>query len=401
MTAIWGLWVLQSLWCLYNVRRFRRQVLRHEQFLRKTNHPRPPAVVIVPVKGDDGHLREHVEALFQQDYPTYRLVFVVESADDPAHGPLTDLIEARREGRGPEASLHVAGRAESGGQKVHNQLHALERLRDTDQLIVFADADAVPGPDWLIAMAFGATRKNRGAATGYRWMVPDAPNVASSIASVLNASAATLLGRARWNQAWGGSMGLLRQNMEKIDLVNRMRGALSDDYQFTRAVKAAGMKIQFVSSAMPISPVRFTFGSLVSFALRQYRISRLYAPIVWWLSLLCLSFYAVGWVTAVVAGAAGIVWAALPASAVIVLDAWRGRSRAAAFATCFGRERADLWRPAAAWDTAATPLWMGLNLLLLVASGFGRCIHWAGIRYRILGHQDVRIEGRDGAGADR
>ncbi len=400
MIPIWTLWVFQSLWCLYNVRRFRKTALRQQRFIATDEHPKPNAVVIVPVKGGSGHLGEHAEALLGQDYPCHRVLFVVESEDDPAHAILKTLIDQRPD-QGPQASLLVAGQADSGGQKVHNQLHALDHLEPEDELIVFADADAVPGPTWLSAMAFGATRENRGAATGYRWMVPQSGGLASAIASVLNASVATLLGRPRWNQAWGGSMGLLRRNMEKIDLIGHLRGALSDDYQFTRAVKAAGLRIYFVSSAMPLSPVQFSFSQLISFALRQYRISRLYAPAVWGMSLACLGLYAAGWATALVAGWMGSAWAALPVGAVSVFDAWRGRSRSVAFVACFGQDQAARWQSAAALDTAATPLWMGLNLLLLAASGIGRRIHWAGISYLVRGHQDVAITRRDADPGDR
>jgi ceramide glucosyltransferase len=396
MFPIWALWVLQVAWCCYNVRRFLRTTLRQKQFIDLAQHPQPRAVVIVPVKGAGADFDAHADALLKQDYPSYRVIFVVESESDPAYPPLQKLVHSQT--HATPASLLVAGAAEACGQKVHNQLHALEHLLDDDDLIVFADADAVPGTDWLNAMAYGATRENRGAVTGYRWMVPADGGLFSRVGSVLNASVATLLGRPRWNQAWGGSMGLLRENMVKINLIEQMRGSLSDDFQFTRAVKKSGLKIYFVAAAMPISPVRFTAGELVSFTLRQYRITRVYAPAVWWMSMAALLLYAAGWATAV----AALICCACPLAGgliggVLVLDAWRGLTRRRVFAACFGHEAADRWAPAALLDILATPVWMGLNLLLLAASVVGRQIKWAGITYRMRSPQDVQILKRDGA----
>ncbi|GAG39627.1 unnamed protein product, partial [marine sediment metagenome] len=42
------------------------------------------AVVFAPCKGADVRLEENLRALLRQDYHDYEVVFIVESADDPA-----------------------------------------------------------------------------------------------------------------------------------------------------------------------------------------------------------------------------------------------------------------------------------------------------------------------------
>src|SRR5690606_38659825 len=110
---------------------------------------RPPVVVVMPFKGVEPRLCAALDRLFRQDYGgEYRLLLVVDSAADPAHGLLQQVM-ARHPRR--RAELIVAGEAgPHEGQKVHNQLAAIDLLmRDRhDQVWVFADSDAVPGPHW-------------------------------------------------------------------------------------------------------------------------------------------------------------------------------------------------------------------------------------------------------------
>src|SRR5262245_41701668 len=73
----------------------------------------PPVVVIVAVKGNHDEFAFFLDHLFAQDYPAYRVVFAVESAQDSAVGP----IEARRAAAPDRVALVIAGLAQDEGQK--------------------------------------------------------------------------------------------------------------------------------------------------------------------------------------------------------------------------------------------------------------------------------------------
>ena len=94
LCGLWGLWLGQALWGWHNTYKFRR-LLRYQgrrsdgQVVRFT----PPAAVIVPVKGLDLRFSDHLEALLAQDYPTYRVLLVVESRDDPAYPVIARRLE--------------------------------------------------------------------------------------------------------------------------------------------------------------------------------------------------------------------------------------------------------------------------------------------------------------------
>ena len=231
-TALWAMWALQSLWCLMEVRRFRGRERRWAEKMRCTGWAQrafePRAVLIVPVKGADSHLHDHAEFFLSQRYRGgYRAVFVVESESDPAYGVLKDLESRPR--CGVPVLVLVSGVAERGGQKVHNQLCALRRLLPEDEVVVFADIDIATGRHWLRHLVRPLAKEHVGGTTGYRWLIPSA-NLASRLASIINASVATLLGVPWRNHAWGGSMAIRRSVMEESKLLQLMDGALSDDY---------------------------------------------------------------------------------------------------------------------------------------------------------------------------
>lgn len=397
LLVLWIVWIGQAIWCWWNVGRFYRRLGLQSDRSEMREHPADfPAVVIVPVKGVDDHFEEHVQGLLGQTYPNYRLVFVTESADEPAHIELRRLIGVLERAAGlGRVDLLAAGLAEGEGQKVHNLLCGLATVDEPDGVVVFADADAVPGDDWLGAMVEGACKRRFGAATGYRWLVPADASWASRFASVLNASVATMLGPAYRNHAWGGSMAMTIPKMRDGRLVEHWRGSLSDDYQLTRVVHRQKQRVYFMSRGMVASPIRFTWGRLVEFARRQYLITRVYSPWTWWRVLAVLSLYLAGWITAIVGLFVGWPWAIGAIVLVILFDVLRAISRRAVVKRLFGRGTVRQMGAVFALEALATPLWMTLHWLLVVSTMFGRRIRWAGITYLMRSPQDIVIQSRD------
>jgi len=299
LVGVWAVWMLQAGWCAYNVWSYLARSKRWESFhnarLNKFGVYTPPAVVIIPVKGADEHFAEHVRVVQQQSYPAYRVIFAVESEDDPACVALRDAPKPE-DGGEPIAwgcrrvDVVVAGLAERGGQKVHNQLAAMDTLTDADEAVVFADADAMPHEHWLYYMVDILRRGDPViAGTGYRWFVPadpSRPSLATSVGATINASVVTLMGQWWRTRAWGGSMSILRVALDALDLRGHWAGALSDDYQLSRAVREAGKVVQLVPACVVESPVSFTWSSFYEFGRRQMRITRLHEPVGWWPGLL-------------------------------------------------------------------------------------------------------------------
>lgn len=389
LLVLWSLWLFQAAWCVFNVWAFRRRFHRFERGyqrrVRRDGPYSPATLLIVPVKGAGKNLDSTVSALMGQDFPNYRLQFVVESREDPAYAALA------RHG----CNVLLAGLSERGGQKLHNMLAALDTVRPSDEVVAFADADGVPAGHWLRRLVEPLRNRKTGATTAYRWFVPG-PGLASATQATLNASVATLLGSDWRTLAWGGSMAIRREIVDEIQLREFWRGALSDDYCLSEAVRKAGKKLSFVPVCMVASPVTTTWSRLWEFGRRQYLITRLYLPWAWWLGLFATGLYTASFasVIGVLVSGGDSALAAGSLFAVVVLDAVRGMCRIGVERLILPAEFQHGSRAANWMEMFLTPFWMGLHCLIIASSALGRRLRWAGITYSLRKRRDVRIVAR-------
>src|SRR5205823_1670881 len=141
----------------------------------------------IPCKGVEPGFDQMVAAVLNQDYPGYRVTFIVESSGDPAYARLRQLLAKLSRVR---AQIVVAGQAVDCGQKVHNLLTGTARLDPEVEALAFMDCDIQPAADWLRRLLGKLQNKGVGAVTGYRWFLSKTDNWASVALSALNAAAA-------------------------------------------------------------------------------------------------------------------------------------------------------------------------------------------------------------------
>jgi len=360
----------------------------------------PPVAVIVPIKGVDEHTSENLRALLDQDYPYYRLIFSVESSDDP----VCELLRSLSRTRPPEqVKLVVAGFATKCGQKVHNQLAAVDATTDKDEILAFMDADAHPNPKWLHALVVPLTYHhytNIGATTGYRFYIPANNHPANKVLCAINAKVASLLGPYRWTVAWGGSMAMRRSNFYFYGVYRAWQGALSDDFSLTYCVKRiARSRIHFVPQCMVASAGTFNWRTLDEFAVRQYRITRVCALSLWTTALLGVLLFWTTLLSALIVAIVGVVisfplwWLGLVVfAAVYLLAVWRGMWLLKGAGRLLPDHRSEI-RKARRWFTIGMPLVHAINLYYLIRSCVGNIIVWRGIRYQIKGRTQTVVLG--------
>jgi cellulose synthase/poly-beta-1,6-N-acetylglucosamine synthase-like glycosyltransferase len=270
----------------------------------------PFVSIFVPCRGLDEDLEENLRALFRQDFPRYEVIFVVDSERDEAV-PVIKKIMRRRDTASAKqlnnktsspsrlggAKLIVAGKAENEGQKVHNLREAVLHAAGESEVFVFVDSDARPAENWLRALIAPLQDENCGAATAYRWFISKDFRFASEMRAVWNASIASALGANRKsNFCWGGSMAIRRATFEKIDMRERWRGTLSDDFAVTRALTEANLPICFVPQALAASVENCSFRECLEFTTRQMKITRTYAPALWKMSFVGAALFNLVWV---------------------------------------------------------------------------------------------------------
>jgi len=370
-------------------------------FRRELNAKRtlylPFASVVVPCRGMDQGLRANLAALFTQHYPAYELLFVSDRSEDPALAVAEELSREFGAETVARARFHVAGRAEGRGQKVHNLRAGVASVDPASEVLVFVDTDARPRADWLRALVAPLADAGAGAATGYRWFLPVRGGLASQLRSVWNASIASALGAdERRNFCWGGSTAIRRDTFERLQMLERWRGALSDDYALTRALHEAKLPIRFVPACLTASLEDCTLGELFEFTTRQLKITRVYAPHLWRIVLVSnLLFVAVffGGLTLAITRAAlslSFAWTLATVCVVFLLGVWKSffRLRAVALALedYHAELRAGLWPQLLLW-----PLTAALFLYNALAAALSRRILWRGIAYELKSPTETEI----------
>ncbi len=277
---------------------FRRLYKYVEQELGRTpGGELPKASVILPCKGLDPAFRENVEKLLNQDYPDFEVIFAVAQDTDPAYEHLVDL--AQRTSR--PASVVVAGVAKGRAQKLNNQLHALEHVREGSEVFVFVDSDVIARPDFLRQLVAPLCDETVGVTTGYRFYIASVTNWASILRSLWNRVTAWEMANPKYAFAWGGAMAIRKSVFEKTGVREAWDKAADDDLSLTTAVKAHGLTVRFVPQCLVASDGDAPFAEIMEWTNRQLILTKVYYPDLWKRAIVRASFMLVWLVLMVVA----------------------------------------------------------------------------------------------------
>lgn len=236
----------------------------------------PLAVVILPIRGLDDGLDENLRAILSQSYPAYRVLVVVDDSKDPVATHSRDVAKEF-----PKVGLETVVSEESELRGKVNALRSgLSHLDPRDEVIVFADADIRPGPDWLRQLVQPLADPSVGVATGFRWYIPPRPTFWSLVRAEWNAVSANVLFDPKRAFAWGGSCAIRRSGLPLLRLETRWRGVLSDDLVLTEAVRDAGLGIAYAPAALVPTFEGGTRATCLEWCLRQMTMATLYLPVV-------------------------------------------------------------------------------------------------------------------------
>ncbi|MCL6566228.1 MAG: glycosyltransferase [Acidobacteriia bacterium] len=387
-----GVQVLLGLYGLWQVFAWWRRVRQALQMPAGLYTPR--VALVCPLKGLEPGLEANLQALATQDYPDYELVLVLASAHDPAY-PVARQVAATSQ---RPVQIVLAGEPSGCSEKVNNLRAAVEQLGPDRSVLVFADSDGRPGRRWLAQMVAPLADPKVGATTTFRWLLPGS-GFWSALGAAWNASILSLLGTPEQNFCWGGGTALRREVFERARVLEFWRGAASDDWALTRALRAARLPIVFLPQCLVPSAAQFTLPSLLEFTRRQVVLTRVYAPGLWFRALLLHGCYTATvllglWVLVARAVQGGTaLHIALLVLLVLLLSALRGLVRLLAVAEALRSEQPQLLQQGWVWTFLApvVPLLYTWNLLGAAAS---RRIRWRGYTYEIISPNQTRIVAR-------
>jgi cellulose synthase/poly-beta-1,6-N-acetylglucosamine synthase-like glycosyltransferase len=358
----------------------------------------PSATLILPFKGAEEGLEENLRAYFELDYPDLQILLVTGDCRDPCV-PILERVKEEY----PEAISQIlfAGKAEQRGQKVHNLLHAVNRLRDEDGVLAFGDSDIRPGVNWLRDLIGTLEDPDVGVSTGFRWYLPQRGSFASVLRSVWNAGTASLMKEGDSLFAWGGAMAIRREEFQNCQVVNYWRNALSDDYPISRAVHDHSRTVRFQPRCLSFSHEDCRLHELLEWSGRQLSITHIYHPNLWRLAFLSQVLNSLTlwggmavllmalWNTTLVSNPLLLALAGVLAS-VYALGCLKGWIRLRAVTLLFPEHSRVLRKHRLAY-TFWGPLASLLSLWGFIRSLGSRTIEWRGVRYRMVSPKETVI----------
>ncbi len=353
----------------------------------------PRATIFAPCRGIDQGMLENLDALLEQDYPEYEIVFILDDENDEAAAVIESAWrEARR-----QVKLVVAPMATESSQKVANLREGILYADPASEIFVFVDSDARPSKHWLRSLAGALADHNVGAATGYRWFISKNETFASEMRNMWNASIASALGANRkTNFCWGGSTAIRRDVFERLDIREKWRGTLSDDFTMTRVIHDAGLQIHFVPRALTATVEDCTMRELFEFTTRQMKITRVYAPDLW-----IMSFFGSGLFTIVMVSSLlimifsvknnlAVVAAMFTLVSVTIFSIGKSLLRLKAVTLELGQYQYDLRRQILPQMTF-WPLAQFLFLYNSLAAWMSRRVTWRGTTYEMVSPSETLV----------
>ncbi len=351
----------------------------------------PLVAIIVAVKGHDPEFDECLRRLFAQDYPAYRLIFSVEAQGDPA----VVAIEPYRQARPDRVTLVVAGLSDREGQKTTNLLAAVERLTPADEIVVFADADIWPEPDWLQRLVEPLADGRAEIVTGFSWMIVKDGKLASLLLTAMAASVATIPRLPFLNGVWGGSAAMRQAHFHELGMTRHWRGTLSDDLQMTNIAQRAGDRIAVPREVLLRTAIHTSgFGDVIADARRWYALVRVHLPAAYAMTVAAMSFVTAGWALAVSGALAGQRPALLVLAAALALSILRTLGRYLLVRRLWGGAGVAENLPYLKYDWLISPLATAVSAACGWSALFMRRITWSGITYELHGPQSVEIVAR-------
>ena len=385
--------VLQGLHNLWGGLRWlhlaQRRIASHSGFYA------PRVALICPVKGMEPGLELNLSALLSFDYPDYEIFFPMASRDDPARKILDRIAASTKR----KVHIVIAGRPEGCGEKVNNLRAAVQEAAEGFDVFVFADSDGRPGRSWLAHLVAPLADAQLGAVTTFRWFFQQRGGIWGALASAWNAPAVTYLGDHHHNFCWGGGTAIRRERFEQANVLEYWKGAVSDDFALTEALRRLGARILFAPECLVPTILDCDAGGLLEFTNRQIIIARVYETRLWGLGGLAHLLYCGAVVTGVGIFFADLV-AGSPAIHILllamippVLSMARGVLRLAAVMELLPDWKAKLLADGWIWTLLAAVVPF-LSLWNTVVALFTRQIRWRGIRYELISPGQTRILSR-------
>jgi cellulose synthase/poly-beta-1,6-N-acetylglucosamine synthase-like glycosyltransferase len=359
----------------------------------------PRAAVILPLRGADPDLSDALEALFEQDYPNYQVLVVLDSKEDPARQVLEEVLRQR-----PAKHVRVgtlASPRSTCSLKVSALLQAIRALDENVEVVALCDADTMPHDTWLRELVAPLSDRGVVVSSGLRWYMPEEVSWGALVRYLYNVG--SLVHAYLYGFGWAGTMAIKVSFLRDSDLTARWEQALGDDTLAGIVARSYGRKQVFVPSLIMVNRETCTVPDFIDFCRRQLLSVRLHHPA--WASVVAHGVVTTAVTTAAVVGFAAslftgrwwpalwlllalLVYAATMAAIVVGLeyDVRRLVRRR--------RESTDWIDGNGVFGLLlAAPLAQLIYCWVLLSAAVAKSFRWRGIDYQIVGRTGIRMLG--------
>lgn len=346
--------------------------------------PFPPILMIKPVKGVDEGALANFRSFLEQDYPSFEVMFVVGSQDDPA----VPIIEGLIREFGNRVRLKVISEHSGTNRKMNNVSRAFRG--EKADLVVLNDSDIRVDPSYLkTIVAPLLTDPGIGMVTCFQRGTPTGGWTSRLAALMLNTEAIPQSLVAYYlfpiDFAFGPTMLIRRSVLDRFGGFDSLTDVLADDYHLGRKVVESGYRVHLSDYMVDAQVPSESFGDMWRHELRWVRTYRNCRPVGYALSILTRPFV---FLLGAFALGRSLGYPLLWGSSLILYGI---------HVFLLARvSLAPVRRPFTLLDWALFPVREVLSILLYLGS-FGSNITWRGHHYRI--RPDGTLMALEGRGA--
>lgn len=257
-------------------------------FRRRPTSPMPftPSVsVLKPMRGLDDDLEENLRAFCEQDYPTYQILFGVESADEPCVPIIRKVIA---EFPDKDIELLICGRNGGANRKVNNLRSILARAKH--DVLVLADSDIRVGSDYLERIVAPLADERVGlVCCPYRWKSPRTlPAAIEALTFCVEFVPSVLLDERMEGLkfALGATIAVRRRCVQEIGGFEAIQDFLADDFKLGKSIHDRGHKLVLSDYVVDLIHHDASWHRMMQHQTRLVRTYRVCRPIGFFFSIL-------------------------------------------------------------------------------------------------------------------
>ena len=238
----------------------------------EANSYQPPAVVLLPLRGNDPFLINCLDGLLNQEYPAYSVKIIVDHAEDPVFEFVNQYLETHSH---PHCQVSVLNsRREDCGLKNQSLLQGLSDLSDDIEVVAWLDADVVPHRTWLRDLVQPLQDEQVGVASGIRWYAPREANVGTLVRYIWNSAA--VIQMLAVEIVWGGSVAISGRIFRNPHLAESWSKMMWEDTCLNSLAARLDQKVMFVPAVTMVNEESTSLKSCFQFITRQLMNARFY-----------------------------------------------------------------------------------------------------------------------------